>query len=466
MIAAETLQELARRLSTSLTGADGPVGTLSIDTRTLQPGQLFLAIEGPHHDGHDYTGMAIEKGAAAVLVSRPVPQSPRLLVPDVTAALTALGRLNRDAFTGKVVGITGSCGKTSVKEMAAAIFSEVGPCLATHGNLNNAYGVPLTLGRLHRKHCFAVLEMGTNSPGEIAHLTDMVRPDIALLNNASISHVAGLGSLAGIVAEKGDIFNRLTDNGAAVVNLDDAHADIWIERIRSHCSANIITFGLQQRQAYSRAEQLVSAADGVHFTLHLGDQTAPVHLPLWGHHQVSNACAAAAIAHAAGIDIETVAAGLHKTRPCSGRGSRFYTEQGALLIDESYNANPASIRAAIDVLAACQGERILVLSDLSEEHFNTSCEQHDVYCQLGEYASRAGIECLITLGSSSGAMHKKFQGEVHHFHDKQSLYEQLNPRLVAGTSVLIKGCNAAGMADLVDLCLQHQTGRQPDNRGA
>ena len=453
MIASRYLSGLASKLAAKLIGEDAEAGAVSIDTRTLQPGQLFVAIKGPNFDGHNYVQAALEKGACGAVVSERSDHLPCLLVKDTEQALTAIGRLNRDAFEGLVVGVTGSSGKTSVKEMLAAIFSQVASTLATQGNLNNAYGVPVTLSRITSEHKFAVIEMGTNSPGEIAHLTSIVRPQISMVNNAGGSHVAGLGGLAGVVKEKGAIFDQLPKNGCAVINLDDAHADDWAERVAANSGCRVMTFSLANQNATSWAGDIVTEDNGMHFTLHLDGKNTPVHLQFWGRHQVANACAAAAVAYAGGLDIETIAAGLGEARPYARRGQRFRTASGALVIDESYNANPDSTRASIDELVDCDGYRILIVGDMSEEHFASEEEGIRLHCELGEYARRAGIDRVLTYGNWSSHLHTGFQGEGKHFTDKQELCDWLLPHLNPGVVVLVKGSFSAGMNEIVSACL-------------
>ncbi len=453
MIAAKLLSDLAKVLSARLIGKDAETGSVSIDTRTLEPGQLFVAIKGPNFDGHDYIQAALEKGASSVVVSREGDGSSCLLVNDTEQALTAIGRANRDAFAGLVIGVTGSSGKTSVKEMLAAIFSQVAPTLSTRGNLNNAYGVPVTLSRLTEEHKYAVVEMGTNSPGEIAHLTSVVRPHIAIVNNASGSHVAGLGGLEGVVQEKGAIFDLLPEDGCAVINADDAHADVWRKRVDQNSDCQVMTFSLTDRAATCWPEKIITEDDGMHFTLHLGGKETLVHLQFWGKHQVANACAAATIAYAAGLDIETIAAGLGEARPYSRRGQRFRTDSGALVIDESYNANPDSTMAAVDELADCDGYRILILGDMSEEHFETEKDGARLHRELGEYARRAAVDRVLTYGNWSSHLHSGFKGEGQHFTDKKALCDWLIPHLNPGVVVLVKGSLTAGMNQVVSACL-------------
>ncbi len=462
MIAADQLSALAAGLSTAglstrRVGDDAAITSISIDTRTLEPGQLFVAIKGPNFDGHSYVQTAIEKGAAAVMISdehalAPAP-SPALVVEDTDQALAQTAVLNRTAFQGTVLGVTGSSGKTSVKEMLAAIFSQVAPTLSTVGNLNNAYGVPLTLARLKQEHKYAVVEMGTNSPGEIAHLTEIVRPHIAMINNASGSHVAGLGSLMGVVEEKGAIFDRLTTDGSAIVNLDDPHCALWQKRIAENAGCRVLTFSLVDQQATSWASDIVTDEEGMHFTLHLAGQQAPVKLQFWGKHQVANACAAAAMASAAGLDIETIAAGLGAAKPYARRGQRFRTQEGAMVIDESYNANPDSTQAAIDSLADCRGHRILVLGELSSEHYLIQDDGIRMHRELGEYARKAGIDQVLTCGELSAHVHDEFQGKGQHFPEKNALIESLKPQLKDGVVVLIKGSMLTGMNDVVSACI-------------
>ncbi len=468
MIAADSLNTLVAVLSAALpegqqatlTGEDRPVTSISIDTRTLEPGQLFVAIKGPHFDGHNYAQAALDKGAAAVLVSDPVDCYPNIQVPNTDYVLALLGSLNRQAFKGTVVGVTGSSGKTSVKEMLAAIFGHDAPTLSTQGNFNNAYGVPLTLGHLTAEHQYAVIEMGTNSHGEIEHLTNIVQPHIALVNNASVSHVAGLGGLEGVVQEKGAIFDQLGPQGVAIINADDPHAKVWVERVRNNAGCPVKTFSLGKEGCDSWPETIESNDDGLHFTLHLNQQETPVQLHFWGRHQVANACAAAAIASAAGLNIETIAAGLGAARPYARRGQRFRTQAGAVVIDESYNANPDSTRAAMNELAECDGYRILVVGDLSAEHFETEEEGMQQNRELGEHARTVGIDYLLTCGQRSSEIHKGFQGAGQHFFEKQDLVDWLLPRLKAGVVVLVKGSMVTGMNEVVTACVEYEHSEQ------
>ena len=453
MIAAEFLNILADKLSSKLTGNDLPVTSVSIDTRTIQPGQLFVALQGPNFDGHNYTATAMEKGAAAVLVSRDVDEAPRIKVEDTEQALTRIGYLNRDTYERMIVGVTGSSGKTSVKEMLASIFRQVGSTLATQGNLNNGLGVPVTLSRLTSEHEYAVIEMGTNSPGEIAHLAKMVRPKVALITNASTSHVAGLGGLMGVVEEKGSIFDNLPADGCAVINRDDAHYQTWVDRVQENTDSRIMTFSLDNPEATCWPSDIVTDDDGMHFTLHLSGQQTPVHLQFWGRHQIANACAAATVASAAGLDIEMIAAGLGEARPYARRGQRFRTANGALVIDESYNANLDSTRAAVDELVDCDGYRILIVGDLSEEHFLNETDGINLHREIGSYARSAGVDRVLTFGRWSHHIHSGFAGEGQHFEDKQELCNWLLPHLNAGVAVLVKGSMSTGMNDIVNACL-------------
>ncbi len=379
---------------------------------------------------------------------------PALLVDNTDQALAQTAILNRDAFTGTVLGVTGSSGKTSVKEMLAAIFAQVAPTLATIGNLNNGYGVPVTLARLTPEHRYAVIEMGTNSPGEIAHLTSLVRPHIAMVNNASISHVEGLGSLLGVVEEKGAIFDRLGDQGTAVVNLDDEHCAIWLTRIQKNVGCRVLSFSLSKTEATSWPSDMVTDEEGTRFTLHLAGEQMPVQLQFWGKHQVANACAAATMAYAAGLDLATIAAGLASARPYARRGQRFRSATGAMIIDESYNANPDSTRAAIDSLAECAGNRILVLGELSKEHYVAAEDGVRMHQELGSYAQQLGIEQVLTCGQLSAHVHDTFQGKGQHFTDKSDLIDWLKPQLQPGTIVLVKGSMLTGMNDVVSACIE------------
>ncbi|GAA4648571.1 UDP-N-acetylmuramoyl-tripeptide--D-alanyl-D-alanine ligase [Kistimonas scapharcae] len=452
------LSDLVQPLAAELMGDDACFSDVSIDTRTLKPGQLFVAISGPNFDGHDYVAAALDKGAAGAVVScQPEGvKGPLLRVADTRIALGQIGAFNRQRFNGVVMGITGSSGKTSTREMIAAICCEAGETLATEGNLNNDFGVPVILSRLEERHQYAVIEMGTNHPGEIDYVARLAAADIALITNASEAHLSGLGSLAGVVVEKGAIFDSLPADGTAILNTDDPACGEWLERVQQQPARKVLRFSLTNQQADCYASEIRSLDDGMHFTLHMGSESANVHLHFWGEHQVANACAAAAVALSAGLSLSIIVQGLETAQPYLRRGQRFRGQKGALVIDESYNANPASTRAAIDVLAACQGEKILVLGDMAELGDQAESEHH----LMGQYAREAGIDVLMTYGEQSRLIQEGWGGAGAHFPAKTLLIDELLPRLGAEVAVLVKGSMSMGMNEVVRACKKPEEGNR------
>lgn len=444
------LSDLVQPLTAEWEGDDAPFSAINIDTRALKAGQLFVALTGPNFDGHDYVATALEQGAAGAIVSRLQAdvKGPQLLVSDTRIALGQVGAFNRQRFEGCVIGITGSSGKTSTREMIAAICSEFGETLATEGNLNNELGVPMILSRIVGAHRYAVIEMGTNQPGDISYVAKLTVPNIALITNASESHLSGLESLAGVVVEKGAIYDSLSDNGTAILNGDDPAYDEWLVRVGRKPGRKTLSFSLTHSVADCYASDIHSLEDGMHFILHVAGEESPVHLHFWGEHQVANACAAAAVAQAAGLPLEIMVRGLEKAQPYLRRGQRFRGLHNALIIDESYNANPASTRAAIDVLAACQGVKVLVLGDMVELGDRSEAE----HCAMGQYVRDAGVNVLLTYGEQTERAQASWGHLGAHFTDKTLLIEDLLSRLARDVVILVKGSRSMGMDDVVRAC--------------
>lgn len=441
---------------------------ISTDSRKIIPGSLFVALRGEHFDGHDFIHLAAAGGAVAALVDDvwareaavdvPVIDThtgqmrgfPLVVVDDTRLALGRLAAYWRSNFELPLVGVTGSNGKTSVKEMIAAIFRAQSTIdgfdgsdsvLATEGNLNNDIGVPLMLLRLKLAHRAAVIEMGMNQPGEIAYLTSLAKPTVALVNNAQRAHLAGVGTLADVAEEKGSIYQGLGDKGVAIVNADDAFADLWRENNRAR---RVITFGLNGgadvsaqfvTRGMAHEMSLATPWGAVQFTLH-----AP------GLHNVRNALAASAAALAAGATLDAVALGLGNWRGVKGRLNLRPTAQGALLIDDTYNANPDSVRAGIDVLAATPGRKILVLGDMGEIG-ERSAQYHD---EIGGYAKSAGVDALYALGELSELAARNFGEHGIHFKTPEALIDALRAELKPGVTVLIKGSRFMRMERVSD----------------
>jgi UDP-N-acetylmuramoyl-tripeptide--D-alanyl-D-alanine ligase len=355
------LSQLAGVSETRLIRGDAAFRGVSTDSRTIEAGALFVALRGERFDGHDFAQAAVERGAAALLVERELDHDvPQLVVLDTLHALGDFARWHRGHCRARVIGITGSNGKTSVKTLLAAILEHVGPTHVNAGNLNNEIGLPLSLLRLADDARFAVLEMGAGKPGDIDYLARIAHPDIALVNNVAPAHLERMGSEQGVAETKGAIYTALPDDGIAVVNADDRFARYFTQRAGAR---RVVRFGLGEADV--RADHIVPGATS-RFVLEVGGRKLPVALPLAGMHNVQNALAAAALAHAAGATPEQIVAGLESARGVAGRLTRHELEQGVTLIDDSYNANPGSTRAAIDTLALEPGRRWLVLGTMAE----------------------------------------------------------------------------------------------------
>jgi len=389
-----TLEEFARACGGRLQGADATFTDVVSDSRTLKRGQLFVALQGPNFNGQDFVGAALQAGAAGAVVGAAQPVAlPQIVVPDTQAALERAARSWRARFAGPLVGVAGSNGKTTAKEMTASILAQAGECLATRGNLNNHIGVPLTLMRLTPGHRFAVIEMGANRAGEVAALVALARPSIGLITNAGAEHLEGFGTLEGVARAEGEMVAGLTPAATAVINADDEFVSLW----RGSTPARVVTFGVRQRADFTATEVRASVgAHGfrTHFRLSAPQGSAAIELSLGGAHNVANALAAAAAAAAAGATLEHIAAGLAAVRAVPGRLQFKQSASGAWLIDDSYNANPSSMRAAIEVLATLSGRKWLVLGDMGE----LGAFAADAHTDIGEFARAQGIERLYATG--------------------------------------------------------------------
>jgi UDP-N-acetylmuramoyl-tripeptide--D-alanyl-D-alanine ligase len=443
-----SMGDIAQTLGWQLHGTAVLFDGIATDTRKLLPGQLFVALEGENHDGHDYVIEALQCGAAGALVSREVEgAAPLLQVPDTLHALGQLAALHRAAFKGTLFAVTGSAGKTTTKEMLAAILRQAAPVLATSGNLNNEIGVPLTLFRLDARHRYAVIEMGAAKPGDIRYLVDIADPDISILTNARAAHLEGFGSLDQVARTKGEIFvdkpGRL-----AVINSDEPYSALWQQLAGA---ATVISYGTGDNSPASvRAINLELGAAGSRFDLVTGGQSQAIELPVPGHHNVANALAAAAAAIGAGIGLQEVAAGLANFNGVSGRMQFCRGAGGMLVIDDSYNANPDAVRSAIDVLAMQSGSRLLLLGDMAE----LGDDSLSYHREVGRYARAQGIEGLFGIGPLAAGAAEAFGSGAQCFADKAQLLAWLGHESLASyNACLVKGSRRSRMEQVVEVLL-------------
>jgi len=434
-------------LNGTQTGHDVEFTSVGTDSRAIMPGMLFVALKGERFDGHDYVEQALTQGANCALVARDWAAAhahlPLIGVADTHLALGLLAAHWRARFHIPLIGVTGSNGKTTVKEMCAAILrADFGQhaVLATTGNLNNDIGLPLTLLKLHAPHHAAVIEMGMNHPGEIDYLTHLARPTIALVNNAQRAHLAGLGTVADVARAKGEIFEGLGNNGVAVINADDPHAEFWRTMNRER---RIVSFGFTSTADVHGAWHPHGLGGTLDLVTPLGN--TQLQLPVPGEHNARNALAAAAACFAAGVPLAPIVRGLEHFDNINGRLQRKRGHGGATVIDDSYNANPDSMRAAIDVLAALPGRRIFVMGDMGEVG-EMAGQLHD---EIGGHARSQGIELLFALGEKSVAAARNFGTEGRHFDSVEKLAAALRPLMDKDTTVLVKGSRFMKMERVV-----------------
>ncbi|MEQ1592961.1 MAG: UDP-N-acetylmuramoyl-tripeptide--D-alanyl-D-alanine ligase [Thiobacillaceae bacterium] len=449
------LSEAAAMLGVAFSGVDAEVLRVCTDSRSIAAGDLFIALRGAKFDGGAYAAQALQQGAVGVVLdARQAPDvTSAIRVDDTRLALGKLAAAWRNRFTLPLVAITGSNGKTTVKEMLAAILQSAtsaenrlgaagadAAVLATEGNLNNDIGLPLMLLRLREAYRYAVMEMGMNHVGEIDYLTRLARPDVALINNAQAAHVGMLGSVAAIAQAKGEIFNGLGEQGVAVINSDDGHAELWREANRGR---RVLSFGLAA-QADVRGEFELLAYGGK-LAIITADARIDVSLHVPGEHNARNALAAAAAALALDIAPAHIAAGLSGFTGVKGRLMRLPALHGSTFIDDTYNANPDSVRAALSVLAAQPGKKILVLGDMGELGSDAAA----LHAQMGLAARQAGVEKLFALGDLSRETVGAFGAGAMHFERIQELLADLENELAADTTVLVKGSRFMQMERVV-----------------
>lgn len=439
-----------------LVGEDATVTSVGTDTRRLAAGGLYVALRGERFDGHDFCAEAAANGAAALLVQRPVEVAlPQLLCGDTLAALGDLAAGLQAERATRVVAITGSNGKTSVKTLVHGILAGVTAAYANPGNRNNEVGLPLAVIDAPEDAAWAVYEMGAGQPSDIAYLTSIARPDVALVNNIGPAHLERMGSLLGIAQTKGAIYEALAPDGIAVINADDAFAGYFESRAEGR---SLLRFGLEASADFTASAIRLGAEDS-RFTLHAPGGSVAVHLPLAGRHSVMNALAAAALAVAAGVPLDAIAEGLGRAERVGGRQVPHVLHSGAVLVDDSYNANPGSVAAAIDALAAAGGEAWLVLGDMAELGPGAAV----LHAEVGDRARRAGIARLLSLGQASRQASRAFGDGGRHFERAEDLVDALRRELRAGVRCLVKGSRSSAMDRVVAQVLAHDAPGEGDH---
>lgn len=447
------LSTVAALAEGTLYGADAEFGFVSTDSRAVQPGELFFALRGARVDANAFVADVAHAGAAGAVVTVRQPVAlPQVVVADTHRAFGELARSWRERFSIPLIGITGSNGKTTVKEMTAAIMraslaaGEPDPLLVTWGNLNNEIGLPRTLLYLTSAHRAAVIEMGAAKPGDIAYLARIAQPTIAVVTNAARAHLQGFGSVEQVAATKGEIYDGLARDGTAIVNRDDRFFPVWWERAAPH---RRVTFGLHPDADFRASGITVSSGEAggeIRFTLHSPAGEAAVRLSMAGGHNVLNALAAAAACSAAGATLDAIASGLEAVRNVPGRLRPVGGRAGVRLFDDTYNANPGSVRAAIAFLESLPGERWLVLGDMAE----LGADSAAMHAEIGEVARRAGIGRLFCAGTQSRAAAASFGEHAEWRETVPELAELVATAVRPGITVLVKGSRSMGMERVVE----------------
>ncbi|WP_058912247.1 UDP-N-acetylmuramoyl-tripeptide--D-alanyl-D-alanine ligase [Entomohabitans teleogrylli] len=439
-----TLSQMATLLGGRHVGADAEISAVTTDTRNLTPGCLFVALRGERFDAHDFADQAVAGGAGALLVSRELDIAvPQVVVADTRLAFGQLAAWVRQQAPARVVALTGSSGKTSVKEMTAAILRQCGNTLYTAGNLNNDIGVPMTLLRLTREHDFAVIELGANHQGEIAWTVSLTQPQAALVNNLAAAHLEGFGSLEGVAKAKGEIFTGLSASGVAIINADSNDWPRWRSTIGDRTTWR---FSPGDAHCDFFAENVAITAQGTAFTLVTPQGRQDVLLPLPGRHNIANALAASALALAAGAPLSAIKTGLAELKAVPGRLYPIALGQGKLLLDDSYNANVGSMTAAAQVLSEMPGFRVMIVGDMAE----LGAESDACHRQVGEAARAAGIDQVLSVGARSAAI-SQASGVGQHFENKLSLIEYVKALMAEHEvmTLLVKGSRSAAMEEVV-----------------
>ncbi len=455
------MSQVAQALGATLHGEDVMMTGVSKDTRDIKNGDLYVALKGDRFDGHQFVAEAKESGAVGALVSASVALDvPQVQVDDTRIALGRLAAHWRQSWgqqqaAGKLIGITGSNGKTSVKEMISKILTDhagASAVLSTRGNLNNDIGMPMTLLELTEKHKYAVIEMGANHVGEIDYLTRIARPDVALVNNVGPAHLEGFGSLENIARAKAEIYNGLSDDGIAVLNKDDVFSPFW----EDYCvDMNTISFSMIDKNADVYAQMI----EGDRYRVMSKSEQADLALRVPGKHNVMNALAAIAVTYSLGLSLQEITSSLSTFENIQGRLTIKNSDAGYKVIDDSYNANPLSVSAAIEVLASTEGETVLVLGDMAE----LGSDAEKLHAEIGAKAKAAGISQLYATGKLSESTADAFGENGFYFKNKNELIRALKKALTGSETVLIKGSRSAAMEEVVERILTQQNNNKRVN---
>ena len=445
-MSAIALEALADVTGGQLVGESVPLQTLAIDSREVKAGDLFAALSGQRVDGHDFAPQALAAGASALLTERELEGlAPQLVVADVLEASGRFGSLKRQAFEGDVIAITGSAGKTTTKNLVAAALATMGEVHSTVGNQNNKLGVPITLSGLTSSHRFGVIEMGAGQPGDIAYLCQLARPNVAVCLNASAAHLAHYDSVDAIAATKGEILEGLAGNGLAVINADQQWLPQWREQAGT---ARKVSFGLAEGADYRATDIQHRGIEGSQFQVLTPTASEAVSLQLAGEQHVKNALAALAIAIEMGVSLRDAARAIQTVGAGAGRGAVSYLRGGGKVVDDSYNANPAAVNAALEVLSRQPGYRVLVLGPMLE----LGRDSQFLHQEVGRYARQLGIDQLITVGGDAAPAAEAFGRGALCFADQTALQRDF-PALPAEHTIWVKGSRGAGLEHTVDWLL-------------
>lgn len=423
-------------------GAHGQCLAVSTDTRTIQKGSLYIPLKGDRFDGHNFAENAREAGALAMLTERELAVDlPQIKVKDTLLALADIAAWHRDQFNGRVVAVTGSAGKTTVKQLMGSVLNQRYKTLITQGNLNNHIGAPLTLLSLQPEHEAAMIELGASAVGEIAYTARLTRPEVGILTNVVPAHLEGFGSIDNIALTKGELIDAVTPSGTMVLNADDHYFTQWLSRATA---LNVISFGFSDR-ADVTAKDICESLTGSEFTLVLTDESVSVSLSLSGLHNVRNALAVAAAASSLGFSSAEIKAGLEQSAAVAGRLERCKGQRGQVIFNDAYNANPESFCTAIDVLKLAEGRRILVMGDMGELGDAATA----MHVRVGNYAKDQSIECLVATGPLSKSAVEAFGDNGHWFENREAVTEFLTKTTKSGDTLLVKGSRSAGMDQVV-----------------